>query len=128
MGEHTKRTAEFQKEVDNLVKFFLTMAGGDPRQPSAADKLMIAYACQLLRNNTTDSPCIVNAKEDEPIFVLRGQDSTAADLVSKWTENVRTRMANTDDSDYRMKLHRKSMDAIECAAEMRAYGSRKLPD
>lgn len=65
-------------------------------------------AAKLLADNTTDSACMVLAKETEPIFVLKANDPLAAKTVAFWIEESR-----------KAKLHAsKIVDAQECLREM----------
>lgn len=56
--------------------------------------------------------------QDEPYFILRGQDNLAADLVELWA--LRAKAQGTD--------HDKVRAAFECAEEMRKWKYRKDPD
>lgn len=62
--------------------------------------------------------CIAKAADDEPVFVLRAQDMSADILVDFWAELA-----------LRMGCPQEKVDeAIDLAAEMRAWPHRKWPD
>lgn len=64
-----------------------------------------------------ESICLANAKDDEPVFVLRGQDETSPKVILHWiAKNFET---CPDD---------KLRDAFECALIMKNYPNRKKPD
>jgi len=56
--------------------------------------------------------------DDEPVFVLRAQDSLAADLVELWAIHARMAGCNND----------KVRGAADIAEEMRRWPIRKIPD
>lgn len=117
---HTKRTPQFEEEVAAHANFLATLAVNDPRLNRIAE---------ILLTNTTDSPCIVKASRNEPIFVLCGNDNTAADLVAKWAERFRTWIANRLLPEAQeVVLMAKWRDAIKCAQEMREWSTQKSPD
>jgi len=123
---HTKRTLEFQDKIKKLVSILESLCpeGGGDRFTVALDE-----ATHVLRNNTTDSPCIVKAADDEPIFVLRAQDDTADRFVKGWAENALTIAANLTEADPKYeRIRAKAMDAILCASEFRDYPNRRRPD
>lgn len=62
--------------------------------------------------------CLGRAADDEPVFVLRGQDRLAPILVRLWAS-----MASRAGCDA-MKVQ----EAMKCAEAMEAWPSRKLPD
>jgi hypothetical protein len=62
--------------------------------------------------------CLGKAHEFEPVFVLRAQDSLAADLVEKWA--IHARAAGTPND--------KVNEAFALAEEMRRWPVRKIPD
>lgn len=117
---HTKRTPEFEEEIAAHANFLATLAISDPR---------LTRIAEILLTNTTDSPCIVKARRNEPIFVLRGNDNTAADLVFKWAERFRTWIANRLlPAEQEAAVMAKWRDAIEVAQEMRDWPTQKSPD
>lgn len=59
-----------------------------------------------------------NIPVNEPVFLLRGQDSIAADLVELWA--LRARAAGTHQD--------KVLSAFAIAEEMRRYSPKKDPD
>ncbi len=64
------------------------------------------------------SGCIAKAADDEPVFVLRGQDALAGDTVRDWAR--RALEAGCPEAKY--------FEAIELADKMDAWPNRKLPD
>lgn len=65
---------------------------------------------------TDPNSCWNKAKPDEPVFVLRGQDDTAAYIITRWLE------ANPGISDA------KRAEANACREAMLNYHTRKRPD
>ena len=56
--------------------------------------------------------------EDEPIFILRGQDCLAPMVVEEWCELAA-----------KLKVDpKKILDAYQCADAMRKWSNRRLPD
>lgn len=62
--------------------------------------------------------CLGKAADDEPVFVLRGQDVLAADLVDSWADKAEQCGCN----------RAKVADARKLAAAMRGWSPRKYPD
>ena len=62
--------------------------------------------------------CLGKAADDEPVFILRAQDSLAADLVELWSIRARSAGCPVD----------KTRKAMELAEEMRRWPIRKNPD
>lgn len=62
--------------------------------------------------------CLGKAADDEPVFILRGQDKLAPALVRWWAAEARKRGL----SDEKVK------DALTLAAAMEAWPTRKYPD
>jgi hypothetical protein len=58
------------------------------------------------------------APPDEPIFILRAQDSLAADMVEKWIIHARAAGCSK----------KKILDAMNIVEEMRRWPTRKNPD
>lgn len=58
------------------------------------------------------------AADDEPVFILRGQDMIAADAVDWWANHASLLGAHPD----------KVREARDIAEEMRAWPKQKLPD
>jgi hypothetical protein len=134
MNNHTKRSAEFLKEItnaaariDELADMFIS------NHPSNAQGSLRRVA-EILRNNTTDSGCIVKAAEDEPIFVLRAKDITSGGgpelggengVVDHWCElQIGHRMIPGRINGSMERI----AEARDCAREMRDYPNRKWPD
>jgi hypothetical protein len=65
-----------------------------------------------------ESGCLAKAAEDEPLFVLRGQDKLAPALVEMWAS-----MAELHGAPRRKVAHARAL-----AADMRDWPTRKLPD
>lgn len=127
---HTKRSPEFQQRINALKAGTQHMIDEELKKDLPACTAFWESILEILEKNTTDSPCIVKAAEDEPIFVLRGQDNTADELVTKWAEMVRTRQVNLTqgDAELERRLGTKWTDALMCAHEMRIYPIRRRPD
>ncbi len=68
-----------------------------------------------------DDPCLANAADDEPLFVLRAQDNMAPDTVRLWARTARTRGVNAEKVNAAMK----QADKMEAWAK--EHGS-KAPD
>lgn len=62
--------------------------------------------------------CLGKAHDDEPVFILRAQDSLAADLVELWSIRANSVGCTWD----------KVREAKELAEEMRNWHTRKNPD
>ena len=62
--------------------------------------------------------CLGKAADDEPVFVLRGQDVLAPDLVDLWAARAQVNGCGPE----------KVAGARELAAKMRAWAPRKYPD
>lgn len=64
-----------------------------------------------------DNPCLTNAQDDEPLFVLMGRDRSAPKLTIMWlAENIET------------VTEEKAYAALRNALLLRAYHTRKDPD
>lgn len=125
LDEHTKRGTAFNTQIaDYAAKLTANTVLDDMERLDLAN---------ILVNCATDAPCMVKAADDEPVFVLRGQDAFAADTVEAWIDLVRegwglkfnrpvSEMAQTDPV-----LTAKLADAAAVCAVMRAY-KRKFPD
>lgn len=83
-----------------------------------AEKMFDDYSVEPLTQwSKHASECLRNAKDDEPIFVLRGQDVSAPNIVLEWiSQNVNTCPQEKLD------------DAWALVREMRAYQNRKIAD
>lgn len=62
--------------------------------------------------------CLGKAADDEPVFILRAQDSLAADLVERWAIGARAAGCPND----------KVQEAMALAEDMRRWPTRKNPD
>lgn len=78
----------------------------------------------------TADPCLLKAEKNEPIFVLRGQDALAPDQVDMWISDYRTYVLGPNGKDVPLGegVDEKVEAAMKCAAEMRAWPTRKMPD
>ncbi len=105
LGEymHVKRSPEFEKKLAAVI---IGLMNGE--QDAIAD------AIEILKRNTTDSRCMVNARDDEPVFVLRGKDKLAAETVEFWAEKYSRPILTTE-------MYGKYRDALKCGVEMRSY-------
>ena len=103
---HTKRTPGFQIELRRMIEKLRnnTLAAGERFR-----------LIEILEKNTTDSPCVVKAAEDEPVFTLRGKDPAAPETVEAWVTMARDRNLQHGDC---------LGDATDCAAEMREFLER----
>lgn len=64
--------------------------------------------------------CLNKAADDEPLFLLRGQDIFAPTLVRAWV--VLARLLSPFDGGGKIR------EAEQCAAAMELWPSRKIPD
>lgn len=73
--------------------------------------------------------CFAKAALDEPLFVLRASDKMAPDLVRKWASDFQKRHVRRGTQGRELaKAILKYEDAMETAAKMEAWHTRKLPD
>lgn len=114
---HTKRSEEFQRKIEELIDWIRPLKGDDAVWTAAANDII-----DILRNNTTDSGCIVKAKDDEPIFTLKASDITSWKMVRDWIEENAKHNPNFDSEAPKFK------NASQCASEMLAYHTHKLAD
>jgi len=63
--------------------------------------------------------CLGKAADDEPVFILRGQDALAEDLVREWAARF---------AAHRGQDHRKTQEALYLADQMAKWPTRKFPD
>jgi hypothetical protein len=67
----------------------------------------------------SDDSCLKKAKEDEPLFILRGQDMSSPRIVLMWIiENINNPMMPDD----------KLREAFELALKQKNYHTKKLAD
>lgn len=71
-----------------------------------------------LMNANNGLGCLGKAAHDEPVFILRAQDKLAAGLVRQWAEQAQAAGCNSA----------KVAEALECAAAMTTWPTRKYPD
>jgi hypothetical protein len=67
---------------------------------------------------TNPNSCLNKAADDEPIFVLRGRDILAAEVVRFWATIAQDNKVSTG----------KVLDALTLADRMELWPHRKLPD
>ncbi len=77
-------------------------------------------------NAAAGKGCLGKAHDDEPVFILRAQDSLAADLVELWAIRAKTLM--NDPASQKSSLWDKIHDAEQLADAMRRWPIRKNPD
>ena len=64
-----------------------------------------------------NNECWNHAKDDEPVFVLRGQDVSSPNVVMEWISlNINT------------APEEKLREAFECVMAMRKYQDKKIAD
>ena len=135
--QHTKRSKDLRIQIDALIqKMEMGMSVGVHSEGTTQFTVkmnteMWETLLGLLHNNTVDNPAIVKAKDDEPIFVLRGQDETAEQFVEGWAWQYYMDHANREvpgglrEAFSHMKKHG---EARHCAEAMRKYQPKKKPD
>jgi hypothetical protein len=74
-------------------------------------------AKDVIRNANEGKGCLGKCDPNEPVFVLRAQDASAADLVEQWA--IHARMIGATD---------KAHEADQIAEHMRRWPIRKNPD
>lgn len=79
-----------------------------------------------MATKTTDT-CLAKVKDDEPIFVLRGQDILAAETVRSWAENL-CGFHHGAQHHYASCQLPKVKDALQIAQAMDRWPDRKVPD
>lgn len=77
-------------------------------------------------------PTLAKVGEDEPIFVLRGQDKLAAQIVRAWAGALALEMAKPSSASvYSPERLSKIREALDCADEMERWQANhacKIPD
>lgn len=75
--------------------------------------------------------CLAKAADDEPVFILRGQDRYAPEVVERWADLV-SLLSNQGDQELVDQRRGKIREARALAHEMRAWQARtgraKVPD
>ena len=104
---HTRRTPQFQLLVHRLAEKVLN---------GTLDSEERGIVARILIENTSDSGCLVKARDDEPIFVLLSRDVLSAGLARLWAVMARDRQLHDP-----VKIN----DALECAHEMEAYRGKR---
>lgn len=118
---HTKRSAAFRERVDAAIHRIHLALWPDQMQ-------LCQEVTDLLMNHTTDNGCMVKAKEDEPVFVLRGQDKFAPALLLAWGQLYDEEHAERENKpELAWNGTPRSKDAVECAETMAMYKTRKYP-
>ena len=131
---HTKATPEFQYEIRDLIHSLeelnhkLVNQRGLTRGQAEIFAIDVMHAIGILDKYTTNSPCVVNARPDEPIFTLRGQDRFSAALVMAWAQLFDEIASATINKDAAWTGTPRSGDAMDCAFQMAQYHTRKFPD
>ncbi|MDZ4344116.1 MAG: hypothetical protein U1E51_16980 [Candidatus Binatia bacterium] len=72
-------------------------------------------------------PCYDKAAPDEPLFVLRGQDELAEEVVEYWAHLA----SGGQPAHYvtmQGRITPKAQEALNCAEAMRAWPVKKFPD
>ena len=72
----------------------------------------------MLKRDELISGCLSRAADDEPVFVLRGQDKLAPGLIRQWAAQAHA---------LGMKQS-KVGEALKLADQMEAWPQRRLPD
>lgn len=73
--------------------------------------------------------CFAKAALDEPLFVLRATDKTAPEMVRKWAAEFHRRHIRRGTQGRELaKAILKYEEALEVAAKMEAWHTRKMPD
>lgn len=70
--------------------------------------------------------CLGKAHEDEPIFILRGQDALSGDVVRHWADLLEARTARAGELSGRRQ--EKIAEARRLAIQMDSWKTRKMPD
>lgn len=85
-------------------------------------------ARQTIIDASKGEGCLGRARDDEPVFVLRGQDTLAPSLVENWAVLL---LRGRNPMDLSEKELSKIKDARQIAEEMRQWqgkNGRKFPD
>lgn len=72
----------------------------------------------LAKDELAGHGTLAKCNPEEPVFVLRAQDSLAAEMVEKWA--IRARAMDVG--------NHKVQEALAIAEEMRDWHTRKIPD
>jgi hypothetical protein len=73
----SKRSEKFIRELAGLIDAL------ESGTILASERMRVA---QILRLNTTDNPCLVNALKDEEIFVIISRDKISGKTVRFWSK------------------------------------------
>jgi hypothetical protein len=68
---------------------------------------------------------LAKAHDDEPVFLLRGQDNLAAELVGKWATLASVMVPSID---FESKRAKKVAEARQISDAMAVWPNRKDPD
>jgi hypothetical protein len=74
----------------------------------------------MLKRDEIANPnsCLNKAADDEPVFVLRGRDALAPEIVRDWANRAEANGASADKVD----------EARALADKMHAWPARRMPD
>lgn len=98
---HTKRSQAFFGDMCMLAQKLL----------GVHDKGDLKRAAELLTTRTTDSVCMIKAKDIEPVFVLRAKDPVAKFALVEWIKRAEQYRLHGD----------KLQDAREALKEFEGY-------
>ena len=115
-----ERAKAARRELRGYVQ---SIKAGFDADPASSDYQRGYFAAMMevgsrFKIGEPDEGCLGKAADDEPVFVLRAQDRSAAGLVDLWASA--NEMAGSP--------HDKTTEAHELAAKMRAWPTQKLPD
>lgn len=82
----------------------------------------------MLKKQEISDPdsCLSKAGDDEPLFVLRGQDVLAPEIVCEWAEHLY--QAHLDADTLTPAIIAKYDEAFACARAMHDWNHKKTPD
>lgn len=124
MPEHTKRSATFYARVQRAIGWVrrVEKSGG------TLDFKETQEIRELLEGYTVDSHYVVKAAEDEPIFVLRGQDRLSPALVLAWAQlHDEAKSEQQGKPEIAYEGTERGQDAVEVADMMARYRRRRYP-
>lgn len=112
---HVKRSPAFLKEIEHLMAL---LASNQPLESGTRGRI-----ADILALNTTDSGCMVSAKDDEAVFTMIARDKAGTQTIRDWIFNVHQLCDEAGVEPPKEKL----ADAQECADEFLVYPGRKIP-
>lgn len=81
--QFAKRSMAFNNQMCELAMKIMGVSNAHERKQAA----------QMLTENTTDNMCMLKAKSEEPVFVLRAKDPMAAGALAQWiADSVNARL------------------------------------